>query len=328
MNFQNFVRDKIISLEMNNPEFSKQNLAILSGTGVPYHQNPQFQMYMIALYYRSLGLSVIPIKTNDKRPLVKWKNYQQELPSYKTIYDWFVNRFPYQNIGLVLGPVSKVLVVDIDGKDAHDELVARVKLPKNLMKVQSGSGDVYRYHLYFQHPDCQTSAKYTPWHPKLEFRGEGGYVVLPPSIHNSGQEYKWVSPYFSLEKLPIVPPEILEALQAKSVKKAVACPLVAVENSAVASEDLTSNVNLTRKTRRFLCGLNCYSHNWNDSIFRAACDLCGNNIDKDIATKALLKGAKPQSVADKEEAIRTIESAYSKSRISGNQYHISQKYTT
>jgi hypothetical protein len=67
--------------------------------------------------------------------------------------------------------------------------------------------------LFFRHPEHPTSATFSPWHPKLEFRGHGGIVVLPPSLHKSGGRYEWIAGQHPDEvKLARVPQPIAEEL--------------------------------------------------------------------------------------------------------------------
>ena len=61
------------------------------------------------------------------------------------------------------------------------------KAPRSI----SGRGRPYRYHLFFRPPEFPTKARATPWHKNLEFRGDCGIIVVPPTRHASGREYRW-----------------------------------------------------------------------------------------------------------------------------------------
>src|SRR5262249_41497250 len=133
-----------------------------------------------ALAYRKLGFSVVPQRPGAKHPAVKWKPFQTRRPTEVEIRYWF-KLWPDAGLAVVLGAVSSLFAIDVDGEEAHDVLVARLGGEPLAPKVMSGSGDPRRYHLYFRCPELPTKAKQTPWHPKLEFRGERGIVILPPS---------------------------------------------------------------------------------------------------------------------------------------------------
>jgi hypothetical protein len=175
-------------------------------------------MLAAALAYHRLGICVVPQRRCAKAPCIRWGPYQDVRPSTGDLGYWFADRFPDAGIAIILGPVSGLIVVDVDGEDAHRELVARLGDVPAAPTVVSGSLKPYRYHLYFQHPvDIATRATYHPWHPQLEFRGYRGIVIAPPSMHRSGHRYRWADGR-SLADLP--PPElpgpILEALRAKA----------------------------------------------------------------------------------------------------------------
>jgi hypothetical protein len=174
-----------------------------------------------ALDYLGRGFAVLPQRAGDKRPCVRWKPYQERLPTREEVTDWLAREFPDAGLAVVLGPVSGLLVMDVDGPEAHAELVKRLGIEPVAPKVLSGSGKPSRYHLFFRHPAVATRAKITPWHPKLEFRGNKGIVVLPPSLHRSGQRYRW-APGQSLDDLalPDVPDAVLEALSERAAKDA------------------------------------------------------------------------------------------------------------
>jgi hypothetical protein len=194
----------------------------------------------------------------------------------------------------------------VDGNDAHNVLVSRLGSEPFAPKALSGSGKPFRYHLFFLHPDCNTKAKATPWHPKLEFRGEGGIIVLPPSVHNSGNRYVWASGRSPEElALPELPPSIVAALQSR-----VICNLPIVTTNSQPQFITT----VSRSTQDFLAGKFASGPRWNEKLFRAACDLVAHEIPRADAEQYLLAGAKPWNAEEKENALRTIRSAYSEPR--------------
>lgn len=293
-------------------------------------QHPHFRGLLFALFYRLLGWSVIPVGRGTKRALVKWKEYQDRLPDYDELYAWFYQcPWPDPNFGLILGPVSDVFAIDVDGVDAHNVLSDRVDIPAGALKSISGSREPDRYHLLFRNPAIETASKYTPWHEKLEFRGNRGLVILPPSLHKSGHCYEWKCKYeHLLEPLPSAPPPVLKELKDKIAPKAtVKCRNNKVRHprviSSVRQDDrgstsLVGDLRLCKTTRRFLLGIFAYCEGWNSRLFNAACDLAANGVPYDTAITALLRGAKPETEEDQENAVRTIESAYSEDRIPGH----------
>ena len=137
-----------------------------------------------ALNYLEHGLSVFPV--NGKIPLVKWEQYSKEKPIEQEVTLWWLN-WPAANIGIATGAVSDKVVIDVDGGDTP-------ALPKTAT-VETSPG---RFHYYFRHPgfEVPNSAKIIA--PNCDVRGDGGYVVAPPSRHfkkETGEpdyRYRWV----------------------------------------------------------------------------------------------------------------------------------------
>lgn len=107
------------------------------------------------------------------------------------IRGWW-RKWPDANIGLATGAASGFFVLDIDprhgGKESFQELVKRNgALPKTLASSTGGGG----YHFFFKEPDIRISNR-TNVLPGLDVRGDGGYIVAPPSSHKSGQRYSWL----------------------------------------------------------------------------------------------------------------------------------------
>jgi len=260
-------------------------------------------MLETALAYRNvLGWSVIPQVSATKKAVVKWKPYQTRLATLQEVKSarWWGGHQKH-GIALITGPLSRVLVIDVDGSEAEVVLRQRLGGDPVAPKVLSGSGDPHRYHYYFLHPPFATKAKATPWHPKLEFRGANGLVVVPPSLHNSGNTYRWARGQSIWElPLPPLPETILAALQPLDPPPEVQPP----------NYPPTSGT-FSAATRAFLDGKLAEGPGWNSALFAAACELSARGIPKDHAIPQLLQGARPWNNAEREAALKTIESAYS-----------------
>lgn len=153
-----------------------------------------------ALAYLDRGYSIFPVCTPvpgterchqhgkcekpGKVPLVKWKAYETERASEQAVRSWW-GRWSAANIGMATGPISSVDVIDLDGDLATREAVNR--------GIEVGpwayTGRVGGRHIWCAHRDDapRNFAKVGG----IDFRGEGGYVLLPPSLHYSGTRYRW-----------------------------------------------------------------------------------------------------------------------------------------
>ena len=141
----------------------------------------------------------IPLKPKSKAPIVQtWQMYQKEKVSPKLLEAW-KKAFPNCNWGIVTGKISGIVVIDVDDEEALDNL--GFSLDKlNTPIVKTGKG----YHIYFKHPgDDITVPNKVGILPHVDVRGDGGYVVAPPSIHSNGHKYTWLKPKDTpLEELP------------------------------------------------------------------------------------------------------------------------------
>jgi len=145
-----------------------------------------------ALAYAARGWSVIPVQPRGKRPLVVWREFQERVAGADEIEAWY-QRWPDANVGIVTGAVSGLVVVDVDpahgGRDSVRELEARHgPVPATVESVTGGGGR----HLYFRHPGGHVPNR-VGIQLGIDVRGDGGYVVAPPSLHPSGKHYFWVA---------------------------------------------------------------------------------------------------------------------------------------
>ena len=76
--------------------------------------------------YLLLGFSVVPQRPGAKSPCVRWKKYQIERATVEECFEWWFRDWPDAGIAIILGPVSDLFVIDVDGKAAHDELIRRL----------------------------------------------------------------------------------------------------------------------------------------------------------------------------------------------------------
>lgn len=132
-----------------------------------------------------------------KHPAGSWAARQTVAATAREITEWFAGESPrYRNLGIVTGTVSgNIFVVDVDegpGKEGGDSLrawqMANEDLPATA-EVRTGGGG---RHLYFRAPEgMRIKSDTNVLGVGVDIRGEGGFVVAPPSVHSSGQPYRW-----------------------------------------------------------------------------------------------------------------------------------------
>ncbi len=132
--------------------------------------------------YIKAGYSIIPLKPKDKTPIILWKEFQERYATEEELIKWFSNT--ENNIAIITGEISKVSVLDIDSPEAL-KLAKSKGLPETkLIKTGKGWHCYYRYEPGLRNWQARTDL------PGIDIRSDGGYVVAPPSIHPSGQQYK------------------------------------------------------------------------------------------------------------------------------------------
>lgn len=158
-----------------------------------------------ALSYAARGWAVLPLHTpvGGVRPcscgradcpsVGKHPRTEHGLADVTTdqevITAWW-RRWPDANVGIVTGGVSGIDVVDVDPRHGGDKTLADLQKVHgqlaDTVEAATGGGGV---HYYFGHSPglrCRTG-----FSPGLDFKTDGGYVVAPPSLHESGEAYSW-----------------------------------------------------------------------------------------------------------------------------------------
>lgn len=159
-----------------------------------------------ALGYLRRGWSVVAAGERTKRPIVRWQAFQHRMPTVEEVTAWF-ERWPMGNIAAVTGAISGIIVVDVDPKNGGDQSLADLEarhgpLPKTVESLTGGGGR----HLYFVHPGHEVRNR-AGLAPGIDLRGDGGCIIVPPSVHPSGKRYRWRSGHapgqIALATLPI-----------------------------------------------------------------------------------------------------------------------------
>lgn len=103
-------------------------------------------------------------------------------------------KHPQANVGIITGPESGLVVIDVDPRSGGaDSLKAISKLgniPVTPMAYTGGGGE----HIYLAHPGNGVKVKSTSQvagYAGIDIKGDGGYIIAPPSRHISGGKYSW-----------------------------------------------------------------------------------------------------------------------------------------
>lgn len=141
------------------------------------------------------GFRIFPCRNRSKIPAIR------EWPEIATVDEAVIAGWRFGNIGIRTGATAvgvDFFVVDIDVKDDQPGLES---WQEQISEIEGLSDAVYRtvcartptggLHYYFTVPEgreCPRNGR--PW-KGIDIRGEGGFVVAPPSITTDG-EYVWI----------------------------------------------------------------------------------------------------------------------------------------
>jgi hypothetical protein len=145
-------------------------------------------MLRTALKLAARGFHVFPCAPMAKEPACA-HGCRDGTTDVITIQAWWRD-CPNYNIGVATGAASNIFVVDVDGgpaetalrrlEEGHGELPATVE-------VITARGR----HVYFRYPQSPVRNSAGKLADGIDIRGEGGFVIAPPSVHPSGRRYAW-----------------------------------------------------------------------------------------------------------------------------------------
>ena len=165
---------------------------------VMIEQTVQHTLLDAALSYARMGWPVFACHAIGHQPLDGRKDVQGRGGFYLAttnedqIRSWWT-RWPEAAIGLRTGEASGMFAVDIDprhGGDISLELLEAEHgpLPETVESQTGGGGR----HLLFAWPGRPVPCSVGKIGRGIDIKGTGGYIILPPSDHESDRQYCWL----------------------------------------------------------------------------------------------------------------------------------------
>lgn len=264
---------------------------------------PLHGLGVAAVEYAARGWEVFPAEVRGKRPLAAAVPHglRDATTDVKRVEAWW-RRWPSANIAARAG--HSFVVVDCDGEMGCDALMrlesSHSPLPETLT-AESGGGGV---HLFFAAPigvRVKNSAGRIA--PRVDVRGAGGYIVLPPSVHPTGRSYAWRD---ATVRLAVMPRWLVGLAMPAPPPSRPAVPRFTLANGSglvadrVLGEECAAIAATPRGAR-------------NDRLFRGAAALANLVAGGELAldpTLANLVASAMECGLPRREAERTIESAF------------------
>lgn len=211
--------------------------------------------------------AVFPVSQKTKKPLTP-HGCKDAKKDPGAIRSWW-KRYPDASIGIATGSASNLLVIDEDVDEdkglngVHEMQIWETdngELPETVRAI-TGRGGAHLYYRY-EGKDLGNRAGVIEG---VDIRGEGGYIIAPPSIHPNGTQYEWecdpeeteisdindtikkllaITKKSSREKFKL--PKIIESGQRNSTLYRFACSL---QSQGLTDEAITAAVMAENDTR-------------------------------------------------------------------------------
>lgn len=231
--------------------------------------------------------AVFPVSEKTKKPLTP-HGCKDAKKAVGPIKAWW-RKWPNASVGIATGSISGLIVIDLDidedkGIDGYQSLKAweRVhgELPETVQAITGRGGS----HLYYAYSgtDIKNRAGILEG---VDVRGEGGYIIAPPSVHPNGTEYQWEYPPEEYDVAPLdgIVKEFLVIGKESTAKKQLELP------------------DVIQPGQR------------NETLFQLACSLQAQGVPDDaiLATVSATNQQKCYEPLDDDEIQKIVESALS-----------------
>lgn len=152
------------------------------------------ELLAAALSYTERGWRVFPLAPRAKTPLPGSRGFKDGTTDVGIINHWW-GIGPTNNIGLATG--NGLVVLDVDGHEGHAVIEhSGYEIPETLTVITGRDGG---RQYYFRGPHVRNFAGRLDC---VDLRGDGGYVVAPPSVHPNGKVYEFADPDVPIAALP------------------------------------------------------------------------------------------------------------------------------
>ena len=238
-------------------------------------------MKQAALEYVSKGFPVFPVWPNGKIPRIKEGNGFKDATLDANVINHWWDKWPNANIGIPTGKVTGLFVLDVDvknGKSGKESLAALISqyggLPETRKHLTPSGG----FHLLFNYPGYEVPSRNGHIGDGLDIKGDGGYVVAPPSLIDDGK--------YEVENADVPLADAPEWLVTLACEKRI------VEKKASKDTDILKG-------------------NRNESVFKAALECKRKGLAREDAVRAVAEeNGRCVPPLEDSEVQRTLESAY------------------
>ncbi|HEV7844302.1 MAG TPA: bifunctional DNA primase/polymerase, partial [Pyrinomonadaceae bacterium] len=240
-------------------------------------------------------VSVFPVKA-DKSPYTP-NGFKDATRDTATVGEMW-RRTPEAGIGVPTGEASGWLVLDIDPRHGGDvSLTSLIEEHGDgwleTMQARTGGGG---HHIIFAFPqgsNIRNSAGRLG--EGIDVRGEGGYIIVAPSLHASGRRYEWLN-----DLKPTEPPEWL-------IKRLTTSQAISTQKTQPRAQSSASIGGLIPEGER------------NETLFKIGCALRGQGwnyaeIEAELMTVNARRCSSPLPVEEVQKIARSAAS-YAPNRV-------------
>lgn len=271
--------------------------ARLSSCSAVLGQMPnQVTTFAVASKIASLGVPVFPVWSGSKRPVTR-HGFHDASTDIAQIEAWWQST-PEASLAIPTGQASGVVVVDVDvhgrvnGYEAATRTWQAGLLSGWELMVRTPSGGM---HLYYPVIDAAEQRSWQSASSGIDFRGDGGYIIIPPSARMIGNHLE----RYAIERVNHGLTRSLDAAQLREFLE----PRLDRTRRAPTSDRGMDVGRLAAWVSRLQEGER------NHGLFWAACKMAENDIPSDTALDALAAAGGSAGLAER-EIVATVRSAY------------------
>jgi len=250
-----------------------------------------------AIRYANLGIPVFPCVPGGKQPLTP-NGFHDATSSARVVHQWW-QRTPDANVGVPTGSSTGVLVVDLDVHAGGNGFAAFGRARSEGLAdrwgwlVRTPSGGI---HAYFPAADHEQRSWQVP-SAHVDFRGDGGYVIAPPSKVEVGGVMRTYA-VIAVTTRPTRPVDAIELRRFLEPTRRIPAPASAsLPSKACNPEALARTVALTPEGGR------------NRALFWASCRMVECRHNHAAVLSCLMPAAQHAGLPDR-EIESTIDSAF------------------